>query len=144
MNARDEHWIERSRELLEVGVHSLSPGKVARLVAAREAALLAARPRGSWRTWCGAAIATTCGVLLALTLGSGARRELLPAPLSPRASDTARIDVADSAEVPPTSLEAQALSLSEPELALISAADDFILLEDLEFYAWLEGADHEG
>lgn len=46
--------------------------------------------------------------------------------------------------ITPTTAITQALTLPDDELELIANPDDYALLQDLEFYAWLESAEHGG
>jgi hypothetical protein len=127
--ARDDRWILRARDLLQQEASRPDPALQRRLAAIRQQALGPARRSPT--------TAAAGAVAALLVLGIGVWQQLLPAgaPAVPALEAPAL-----RAESP---LE-QALTLPADDLALIAESDDLALLQDLEFYVWLEGADHDG
>ena len=130
---RSEGWILRARDLLQQEASRPDPALQRRLAAIREQALAPTRRRPPLLWWSlgGGAVAAL------LVLGVGVWQQLAPvAPTAPPALEAPAL----RAESP---LE-QALTLPADDLALIAESEDYALLQDLEFYVWLEGADHDG
>lgn len=131
---RDDRWILRARDLLQQDAARPDAALQRRLAAIRSQALGNPAPRAALPWWgVGGAVAAL------LVLGVGVWQQLLP------------VDPASSTGVAPEApalraespLE-QSLTLPSDDLALLAGEDDYALLEELEFYAWLEGAGHGG
>jgi hypothetical protein len=147
----NDRWILRSRDLLERSTRELDASTIAKLGQARQAALapLRTRIRSPRWPWMGGLVAAAAA--LALALGLGWMRTPLP-----DAPDLAAPNPRITTPVPavPSDPTEQALSLPESDLDLIATEDEYLLLENLEFYSWLESAaleraalemdDHEG
>ena len=120
MSGRNEDFEKRSAELLRESAQNLSGHVRSRLTQARHAALEEARRSRSawqWRVWApagGFAIAVVLAVVL--WRGGGPAQEF-PVPAAV-ATEHSAID----------------------DLELLAANESFELLEDLEFYAWLDTA----
>lgn len=112
----EEPWVERAIALLQQSADGLDAATLSRLNRARQAAL--AQPRRLMpRMW---GVAAACAVALVLALGLG-RRDLLPEP-PPSAVATADIGAID---------------------ALASEDDNAEMVDDLDFYAWLDAQQHD-
>jgi hypothetical protein len=108
---------ERLRRALEASTEHLDAASLSRLKRARQAALEAARPvrRRPWALPVGLAFAASFAVAALLLPG------LLPSPTA----------------------TAPALPVVDPEFALLGEDVEPALLEDLEFYAWLDSQQGE-
>ena len=132
--SRDDRWLLRSRELLDRQAAEADPVLQRRLRQIREQALDAPAGRPSLRL-AGLALAGSAAALL-LSVG------LLRGPGGPSAGD-APATPAEQAALRADSPIEQALTLPEEDLALLAGEVDPDLLEELEFYAWLELQDHD-
>jgi hypothetical protein len=113
---QNEPWLERSLALLDQSAEALDAATQSKLTQARHAALAQPRLRARW-IW-GAAAA--CAVALVLAIGI-AGRDLRTVSAPPAtAQDSAAID------------------------ALASDDDNLDMVEDLDFYAWLDAQQHDG
>lgn len=112
----DEPWLERSLALLQGSADGLDAATLSRLNRARQAAL--AQRRRAMPLWWGAAAA--CAIALVLALGL-ARHDTAPvaAPLAAPNQDSGAID------------------------ALASDDDNAEMVDDLDFYAWLDAQQHD-
>lgn len=123
-------WVLRSRALLERSAQDLDGATLSRLTRARQAALdsLEPAPRGrGLLRWVGVA-AVTAGLALVMWRG------LLPGvPVSPPPVQPLVQEAAPQALLPPP--------VATPDFELLADAERYALLEELEFYAWLESAD---
>lgn len=130
---RDDRWLLRARELLQRQAAVPDPTLQRRLQQLRRAAL---EPAPRRLRAAGFALA---GASAALLLAIGLLR--LPLPGWP-GSDPADLPAAPAlrAETP---IE-QALTLPEEDWALLAGEVDYALVEELEFYAWLEQGDEGG
>ncbi|WP_395679127.1 hypothetical protein [Dokdonella sp.] len=109
----DEPWVDRAVALLQQSADGLDAATLSRLNRARQAAL--AQPRHARHLWWG--VATTCAVALVLAVGI-ARREL-PSPPALPVQDSGAID------------------------ALAADDDNPDMVDDLDFYAWLDAQQHD-
>lgn len=129
----DDRWLLRARELLQQQASQPDPALQRRLQQIRSEATAPLRRRSApWLVGlalAGASAALLLAVGLLRTPGAGDA-------LSPDAAPT---QAALRAETP---IE-QALTLPEEDLALLSGEVDYTLVEELEFYAWLEQQDHD-
>jgi hypothetical protein len=118
MNTRgnDEPWLERALGLLQQSADGLDAATLSRLNRARQAAL--ALPRRSMPLMWG--FAAACAFALVLALGLG-RRDLSPDP------PTVAVPVADSGAID----------------ALASDDENAEMVDDLDFYAWLDAQQHD-
>ena len=118
MNAprNDEPWVDRAIALLQQSADGLDAATLSRLNRARQAAL--AQPRRATQLWWGVAAASAVALVLALGL---ARRDLPPVspPLAAPVADIGAID------------------------ALASDEDNAEMVDDLDFYAWLDAQQHD-
>lgn len=126
-------WVLRSRDLLERSAEDLDGATLSRLTRARHAALdslvPAPRARGLQR-WLGAA-AVTAGLTLVMWRGLWPGVPDSQPPVRPLAQEVAPRTLA------PT-------PVATPDFELLADAERYALLEELEFYAWLEKADATG
>ena len=128
----DPNWTPRTRELLDRHAEQLDPVQLRRLLQARQRALTSVR-RPRLRLWAfGLGAATAASLLLFVSIN--------PKPDSLNATPSG-ITAPTPMTIAPIE---KALTLPDADLALIASADEYALLQDLEFYAWLEDADHEG
>lgn len=108
---KDDSLQERAAELFADSVENLDAATRSRLNQARQQALRAAKPRpllGSWQTWVPAGAAAAVATV-AIVMWNGAEQpDLL---------------------VPPT---------MATDFEILMDQDDLEMLEDLEFYSWLE------
>lgn len=130
--SRDDRWLLRARELLTRRAEAADPDLQRQLRQRRQQALATLRRRPGPGPVL--VLASSFAILL-LAIG------LTRLPLSGLAGDPAPQGLAPAlrAETP---IE-QALTLPEDDLALLAGEVDYTLVEELEFYAWLEQADHD-
>lgn len=124
MNRQDEpRWLEAVREQLDTDAAGYDAATLSRLNRARQAALDAGlRPRRRpWWHWSLVAVATSAAVVLAVAL-------------------TLRTPEAGKPPVAPVALEQSEVD----DLELLAAGEDLELIENLEFYAWLEQQSLDG
>ncbi len=130
----DRHaWVLRSRALLEQSAQQLDGATLSRLNRARQAALDGLEPtRGDRRSlrWAGAA-ALSIGLALVLWRGLLPTAPSVLPPIEPLAQ-----------EIVPTAASPTPIATSDFEL--LADAEQYVLLQDLEFYAWLETAEDQG
>ncbi len=119
-------WLEQARDLLEAGSEGLDAPTLSRLNRARQAALARRRRplRPAWPWAAGVAAAAACAVAL---LSLGPRAPSVPTPVLAQAQ-------------PPISPAAPApvLASAESDAELLGADDAADLVQDLDFYAWLD------
>lgn len=128
--ARNDRWILRSRELLDQQVAALPAAKLSRLNSARRRALdEGAAPRRALPLWIGTGLATAAGLLLWF---GGLGSWTAPSPDLPPESPAMVID---------KPLD-QALTLPTSDVELLASEEDYALMQDLEFYAWLESGEN--
>ena len=122
MNEQRPAWLEQARDLLEAGSEGLDAPTLSRLNRARQAAVARHRKpqRAAWPWAAGVAVAAACAVAL-LSLGPRA-------PSAPTA-------VLAQAQPPPA---APAPAATESDGELLGADDAADLVQDLDFYAWLD------
>lgn len=127
----DQAWVARARVLLDEWEFDLDAPTASRLNRARQAAL-ASLPRQSasfpWARWLGGG-ALAAGLVLLLL------RQPEPVHQVPPASEAAPQPRIVSA--PPLSALAPEL-VAAPDFEMLTDAERLALLEDLEFYAWLD------
>lgn len=140
-NQKDQDWVPRSRALLDHHAEQLDPISARQLSRARQRALASVRraPLMRWAIGLGAATAASLIVFVMLNRTP----EPSSAPLT-RIDTPTPVPVTATTPTTPTTPITQALALPDDELELIANPDDFALLQDLEFYAWLESAEHGG
>ena len=128
-------WVLRSRALLQRSADDLDGHARSRLNRARQVALAELDPRPVAHPalrWLGGA-AITAGIALVLW------QALLPPLLAPPESavpTVARIAPPAPVSAPPVRIEPT--PISAPDFELLADGQQFALVEDLEFYAWLE------
>ena len=121
LEPRDEALERRAREAFEASVARIDDDTRSRLREARRAAVagLESRRRPAWRGWAPVALAASAALVAVL---------LWRAP-------------ADS----PQPVASSGVAESMEELEMVAAGDDLdLVVEDLEFYAWLEASALEG
>lgn len=122
-------WVLRSRSLLDASAQQLDGATLSRLNRARQAALAQLTPRRREplllrRLGLGAVAAGLALVLWRGLLPIGDLGERLASPLS--GSDA------------PAVIAPGELSVAAPDFELLADPESYALLEDLEFYAWLQ------
>ena len=118
----DPRWLQAVREKLDAETAGYDSATLSRLNRARQAALDAGlRPRRRpWWHWSLVAAASSAAVVLALALTL--RTPEIAAPVAPVALEQPEVD----------------------DLELLVAGEDLELIENLEFYAWLEQQSLDG
>lgn len=118
MNAH-EPWTESVRRQLDEDAGHIDAATLSRLNRARQQALDAGlrAPRAGWRQWSLGLATVAAAALLALT-------PMLRVPQAP--------------------LPAPAIDSGADDLELLAAGEDLELIENLEFYAWLEQQSLDG
>ena len=117
LEPRDEALERRAREAFEASVARIDEDTRSRLCAARHAAVagLESRRRPAWRGWAPVAIAASAALVAVL---------LWRAPTES-----------------PQPVAGTGVTESMEELEMVAAGDDLdLVVEDIEFYAWLEQA----
>lgn len=111
-------FLNQVREVLDESTASMDAQTASRLNRARQRALdLGLKPRSRW-VWPSLALATAASLTLALSLA---------------------VHMPDTAPLP----AAAAADLSQ-DLELLAGSEDLELIENLEFYAWLEQQSLDG
>jgi anti-sigma-K factor RskA len=118
MNIDDERWLKQVREHLDSEARDLDATTASRLNRARQRAL-DAQPAASqrWR-WPAVGLATAAALMLAVVIQSRNAEAPLPAPVA----STQAVD----------------------DLDLLAGTEDLEMIENLEFYAWLEQQSLDG
>ncbi|HST28005.1 MAG TPA: DUF3619 family protein [Rudaea sp.] len=119
-------WADRARSLLDESAQALDAATLSRLNRARQAALAqrAPRRRAAW-VFLPAGLAGACALLLAVGVWHGRR--------APTAMP-AQAEVAASAN---------GSAVNAGDLDMIASADDMEMMQDLDFYAWLDAQDQD-
>lgn len=114
-------FLNQVREVLDESTASMDAQTASRLNRARQRALdLGLKPRSRW-VWPSLALATAASLTLALSLA---------------------VHMPDTAPLP-AATAARAADLSQ-DLELLAGSEDLELIENLEFYAWLEQQSLDG
>jgi hypothetical protein len=117
-NSEDAAFVREAGRLLRAGADELDGASRSRLSRARQAALArldGRRPTSSWRpAWAAAAVA-----VLAIALGQWLQRTDVPAATAPVATGP----------------------VAGHDMDLLLAGEELEMLQDLEFFAWLEEDD---
>ncbi len=129
---RDQSWAPRSRELLDHHAEQLDCVQSRRLLQARQRALVSVRRPHLQRWAIGLSTATAASLLLFVLLKPN------PEPSSEPLSGFIAPPQMTAAPIK------KAVTLPDTDLELIANPDEYALLQDLEFYAWLEGSEHGG
>lgn len=129
---RDQHWAARTRELLDHHAERLDPVQARRLLQVRQRALASVR-RPRVKQWAFGLSAATAASLLLLVLMNPKPDQSMEPP--------SRITAPTQMTIAPIK---KALTLPAADLELIASPDEYALLQDLEFYAWLEGSERGG
>lgn len=126
-------WVLRSRRLLDASADHLDAGALSRLNRARQAALAQldapARRAPALLHWLGAG-AVAAGLALVVWRGEG--------------SDSDRRGIAALEAPPAVAAPSAAMPVAAPDFELLADPDNFALVEELEFYAWLEAEEGRG
>jgi hypothetical protein len=119
-------WTNRARGLLDESAQTLDAGMLSRLNRARQAALAqrAPRRRAGW-LFLPASLAGACALLLAVGTWHAHR-----AP------------TAIPAQAPATA-DANGNAVNAGDLDMIANGDDLEMMQDLDFYAWLDAQDQD-
>lgn len=119
----EPRWQQAVREQLDADAAGYDAATLSRLNRARQAALDAGlRPqRRPWWHWSLVAVATSAAVVLAVAL-TLRTPEISAPPVAPVALEQSEVD----------------------DLELLAAGEDLELIENLEFYAWLEQQSLDG
>ncbi|MGH8040695.1 MAG: hypothetical protein ACREPN_01480 [Rudaea sp.] len=146
-------WTEQARRLLNASAQSLDAATLSRLNRARQVAL--AQRTARRRTWVflPAGLAAACAMLLAVGVWQAqrSRSTAAPGPIAtpnvvaqtvptPSVAVTTA-NMANTAQSHPAAVSnnAQDATGSKPDdLELIGAADNLDMVQDLDFYAWLD------
>jgi len=122
MSDKRPEWVEQSRQLLDESVASLDAATLSRLNRGRQAALAArARPARRWMPWSGG-------------LAAAAVLTLAVAVVWPRHT---------LAPLPQETTQAVADSDADADVDLLGADDSSDLVQDMDFYAWLDAQEHQ-
>jgi hypothetical protein len=118
MNDRRPAWVDRAREVLDASAAHLDAPTLSRLNRARQAALASRRRTPRWLPWSGGLVAAAA---LALALVFVLPHRQLPAP----------------APVPAQALE------TDGDADLLGGDEAPELVQDLDFYAWLDAQERQ-
>lgn len=129
---RDENWASRTRELLDHHAEQLDAVQVRRLQQARQRALASARRPQFKHLAFGLSAATAASLLLLVLMNPKPDQSIMP---------TRAITAPTQTTIAPIK---KAVTLPAADLELIANPDEYALLQDLEFYAWLERTDRGG
>lgn len=132
---RDAAWVLRARAQLEQSAAGLGSQALAGLDQARSDALAggwqSARPRRAWLRWTGA-MAVVMGLVL---ITWQALRTPSPSSVDPQP----RVAAVDRVTRPPAAAGGETSSpVSHPDFVLLADPQDYDMLDDLLFYAWLD------
>lgn len=119
-------WTQQARGLLDESAQALDAATLSRLNRARQAALAQAAPRrrAGW-AFLPAGLAGACALLLAVGMWHG------------RSGSTA---------IPVQALATASASgnpVNSGDLDMIASGDDMEMVQDLDFYAWLDAQDQD-
>ncbi len=144
-------WTEQARRVLDASAQSLDAATLSRLNRARQAAL--SQRTGRRQTWLllPAGLAGTCALLLAVGVWHVQRSRSAAAPepvptanavaqiiTSPAVVAANRANVTGSNRTAASSSGQEATGTNPDDLELIGAADNLDMVQDLDFYAWLD------
>ena len=123
MNDNLPQWTQRARDLLDESALALDAATMSRLNRARQAALArhAPRRRAAWMLM-PAGVAGACALLLAVGMWHGRSPQNEPAPAQPAVAGSA---------------------MNPADLDLIASGDNLEMMQDLDFYAWLDAQDQD-
>lgn len=118
-------WTTQARSLLDESAQSLDAATLSRLNRARQAALVQRAPgrRAAWMLM-PAGLAGACALLLAVGVWHGRRPQSGQVPTQPPAV-------------------AAGNALNSTDLDMIASGDDMEMMQDLDFYAWLDTQDQD-
>jgi hypothetical protein len=141
-STQDARWVLRARALLQQSAQDLDAATLSRLNRARQTALdrfdhVPREPAPLLRLAGVAAICLGVGLIAwqaSTTTQAPSIVAHVPEPISLPAP----------APAPAPSAGETTLPVSAPDFELLADADGYVLLEDLEFYAWLEAAGNSG
>lgn len=125
ITSRLPQWTDQAKRLLDESAGNLDAAALSRLNRARQVALAqrAPRRRAAWLLL-PAGFAGACALVLALGVWHARRPQTAPLPAQPRAA------VAGSA-------------LNSADLDMIASGNDMEMMQDLDFYAWLDAQDQD-
>lgn len=130
-------WVLRSRDLLQRSADDLDGESRSRLNRSRQAALAALDPVPASRSalrWVGVA-AVVAGVALLSW-------RVLPTRIAaPTSAPVAAVPVRQPPPAVAPRVRSEPTPISAPDFELLADAQQFALVEELEFYAWLESAE---
>lgn len=119
-------WTDQARSLLDESAQALDAATLSRLNRARQAALAQRTPRrhAAWM-FLPAGLAGACALLLAVGLWQGRRAPTaMPAQAAVAASANGGV-------------------VNAGDLDMIASGDDLEMMQDLDFYAWLDAQDQD-
>lgn len=119
-------WTDRAKALLDESAQGLDGAALSRLNRARQAALAqrGARRRPGW-AWMPAGLATACALLLAVGVWH------------------ARAPHTPALAVPQPVTAVQGGTVNAADLDMIASDDSLEMMQDLDFYAWLDAQDQD-
>jgi hypothetical protein len=119
-------WTDQARVLLDESAQALDASTLSRLNRARQAALAqrAPRRRAAW-VFLPAGLAGACALLLAVGVWHGRRT---PTAMPAQAA---------------VAVSANGSAVNAGDLDLIASGDDLEMMQDLDFYAWLDAQDQD-
>ena len=119
-------WTDQARRLLDESAQALDAGTLSRLNRARQAALAQHTPRrrAGWM-YLPAGLAGACALLLAVGVWHAHRTP-------------AAIPV-----LTPATASANGNAVNAGDLDMIANGDDLEMMQDLDFYAWLDAQDQD-
>lgn len=129
-------WFLRSRELLQRSADELDGATRSRLGRARQAALAQLEPRVGAPRWLNRLGFASVVLGAGLIVWRGLVPVLTPSPTADVAPASTPVAVAPAPV--PVVLDAEAALVSEPDFEMLADADSLFLLDELEFYAWLD------
>ncbi|MGE5168535.1 MAG: DUF3619 family protein [Deltaproteobacteria bacterium] len=118
-------WTDQARSLLDESAQALDAPTLSRLNRARQAALAqrAPRRRAAW-VFLPAGLAGACALLLAVGVWHGRRAPTaMPAQAATAGANHSAVNAGD--------------------LDMIASGDDMEMVQDLDFYAWLDAQDQD-
>jgi hypothetical protein len=122
MSDKHPEWVDQTRRLLDESAANLDAATLSRLNRGRQAAL-ATRP-GTARRWAAWSGGLTVAAVLALAVAVVVPRHSI----APRGTETPQVVVESDADA---------------DLDLLGADDSSDLVQDMDFYAWLDAQEHQ-
>lgn len=136
-------WVLRSRALLQRSADDLEGAARSRLNRSRQAALDQLAGRATTPAWLRGFGLAAVGLGLVLVVWRGLVPLWVPESPTPQLAQPTLSPMPTDAAPAPRSLPTQAdeAPVAAPDFELLVDAENYPMLEDLEFYAWLEQAE---